>query len=105
MPALQRLHSAESSGEGERGDLGPLCRLHSDACPRLSYWPRRRAHAAAGSATNFLDASFLADGRTTLRAHLHAELESAGKGSGLEEGGTGWSRGELAELSSLVSCW
>lgn len=52
-----------------------------------------RAHAAAGSAANFLDASFLGDGHTSLREHLLAVLERAGHSPT-----DGWSNDALDEI-------
>ena len=71
-------------------------RLYRDDClPVPSYLIRcMRAHAAAGTVGNFLDASFLGDGRTTLRAHAQAEADDAG---------CGWSADERREVRALCA--
>ena len=76
-------------GRFYRGSL-----YRSDLLPVPSYVLRcLRAHAAAASVANFLDASFLGDGHTSLREHLLAVLERTG-GSPAE----GWSAEELEEI-------
>lgn len=71
-------------------------RLYRDDClPVPSYLLRcMRAHAAAGTVANFLDSSFLGDGRTTLRAHVQAEVDAPE---------CGWSDEERTEVLLLCS--
>ena len=56
-----------------------------------------RAHAAVGTVDNFLDASFLGDGRTSLREYICNEIARA---PGAE---SGWSAAELEELQVYLS--
>jgi len=71
-------------------------RLYRDDClPVPSYLLRcMRAHAAAGTLPNFLDASFLGDGRTTLRAHVLAEVDAPE---------CGWSDEERREVRTICA--
>ena len=74
--------------------------LYRDDClPVPSYLLRcLRAHAAAGTVDNFLDESFLGDGRTRLREYIGGEVAAAGAASE-----AAWSAAELEELRTFLS--
>jgi hypothetical protein len=50
---------------------------------------RAQRQAGASALSNFLDASFLGDGETTLRTYLEVELQSLAKSKASEEAGVG----------------
>ena len=79
---------------------GPLYR--EDLLPVPAYMLKcLRAHAAVGTVDNFLDASFLGDGRTALREYIGSEIASARGAVGSAE--SGWSAAELEELQGYLS--
>ena len=79
---------------------GPLYR--EDLLPVPAYMLKcLRAHAVVGTVDNFLDASFLGDGRTALREYIGSELASA-RGD-VDRAESGWSAAELEELRGYLS--
>ena len=79
---------------------GPLYR--EDLLPVPAYMLKcLRAHAAVGTVDNFLEASFLGDGRTALRSFIGSEVARV-RGA-VDSAESEWSVAELEELQGYLS--